>query len=329
MAVSQGHQNAKYLSARDEFFDPRRDPLLKPGYVNDDFTIGGEDSKISAAKSLKAYRDAHYGWRLAADMDSRTLKRIRRGLQEWVAAQKKAWALRRKRAADFNHPLPPIPYPPSLPQRFDAGTAVTRVNDALALKPLPFYRDSYLIHIPGGRFGAVRAERFVFARNRSGHIHVQRLDGSSAPMHDLNALTISFSAKGSLQEYLTFFCRHLRAAGGCFHIAENKLGDGTQDALEALHEISLADLAPYHPESSGKQPPQPHVDAQVAHPIILLSKGAVAKLIATVIYSGRAWRSAFTVSSEGMVDMKSDSALPQGSVPALALSWHPDEGKGR
>lgn len=218
----------------------------------------------------------------------------------------------------------------------------------VARKPLPFWPGAWLWH-----FGALEASRTVRAADRRVTVRpqpdlaaVHTLLGQSPVIHKINGTILqkSFGPGGyCLQEYLTFFCEHVHAELGGFHIVETATVDpGALPLAVAARDVrpgtALTDFESQHAslvQRSRHLPPEHAGPVTLGHPMIVLpprplrsvrpdaedGEAEIWPVIATVLYGVYAFRSLFAVPPDGTPLMIEDEMIADTSIDMLAAGW--------
>lgn len=316
-----------------ELFDPRKDPLLRPGFVTPQHVA--TQAELAAAADLLSYRRANYGWRLEP-LDEEALGAVRACLE--------ASAARTPPDAGSAGEDP-------APSESQHDALEGRLFGRLPWRPLPFYPGGRLIHIPAGGNGAAppaAAER-VMLYGAAGTSTAVQLNGGSLPIHQANdAAPFDASPKGALEEYVSFFCEHVHASDGGFYAIEeagiDEGGSGGAEEGEPLlpagqplpelyhmvrdhrrsGELSPEDLSRFAAALEEAGPP---VRASIAHPITRIAAPADdtvrTYVIATIIYARSPFRSVLAIDPGGMIEMLEDQFVADAAVAPLSPRWLP------
>lgn len=97
--------------------------------------------------------------------------------------------------------------------KYHASSATTEVS----WRQLPFYNGVVLIRLKDRSWGKPRLAIYFLADQGT----LYRLNGTSPPIHEVNAKSTIFITEENVLEYLRFFCFFVRGEEGPFLIAES------------------------------------------------------------------------------------------------------------
>ena len=167
---------------------------------------------------------------------------------------------------------------PSFLARFDR--AELRLERVRAM-PLSCYPRHLLCEQQVMLYGEVTAAAFIF-----GDEGVTLIDGSSAPLHDLNeALPLNLEDDKSVREYIRLFCSAVHGGDGRFQLIENE-----------------EDLAPYLEGDTA-------TFARYVVPTALHKAGDHWRLKGTVRYGRNIFKAEFRLERSGNIEMVDDEPL--------------------
>lgn len=170
-----------------------------------------------------------------------------------------------------------------------------------------FYPDHLLVEIQvvaSPRTG----ERAAIASFVYGPEGATILDGTSPPIHDLNARYIALDQLTARLDYVRFFCAHVRGDAGPFRIVENtgdfafrpRVKKATRERVHALVKPLRED-----PEATSD----------------LFGRAPRVNFEALVVYDDVLFRSSFAVTpASGMIEMLDDEPLTK-KLPLVAWTW--------
>ncbi len=193
-----------------------------------------------------------------------------------------------------------------------------------AWKPLPFYRDSILVHLELTSVDEDTQEThrlIVTSDNKAAY-----LSGKSPVIHELNAKLPIRLDDENVEEYLNFFCEHVHGEMGGFYVVESAsrpVGSGSIETLHLIAEDKRVGPALSSIERSRKDRLDAFPSAVIAHPVINLERNSKDRrtLLATVCYAGSIFRVSFSVRDSGMIDMLEDKVVEGCAVEGLTLRW--------
>ncbi len=97
--------------------------------------------------------------------------------------------------------------------KYQASAATTEVS----WRPLPFYETVVLIRLKDRSWGKPKLAVYYLADQGT----LYRLNGTSPPIHEVNAKSAIRITEENVLDYLRFFCFYVRGEEGPFLIAEN------------------------------------------------------------------------------------------------------------
>lgn len=160
------------------------------------------------------------------------------------------------------------------------GGPRSATTQTASVKPLPFYKGTALVRVmdPDERNG----DQAIYYLDRGGTF--SRLDGSSVPIHDANALEPVDLSEDNILDYLHFFCRFVQGDEGPFQLVRDAR------ELAALRDIDDNDYA----ELAG-----------LVRPPSLYGRGQDGSFLCEgcVLYGDGLFRAQFAVAPHGTVEM--------------------------
>ena len=166
-----------------------------------------------------------------------------------------------------------------------------RSIERIRLCEMPFYRGRVLLDVQvNGRIGG--ASQRAIASFVLGPDGLRPLDGTSPPIHALNAIAIDLGQPAQQLAYLRFFCAFVRGDLGPFRIVETVADLEFRPRVPARRKAALAEqVAPLRAEAGEETP------------------SAGAEFTANVVYGAALFRSRFSIGATGMIEMLDDTPI--------------------
>ncbi len=166
----------------------------------------------------------------------------------------------------------------------DVAHEVSGEETIISTRPLSFYKDIVLVRVANTEPDRTPVSYYL---HKKGVLF--RLNGSSIPIHEVNATEPIRIDEGNVLDYLRFFCRFVHGPDGAFWLLRNA--------------SELSDLKNIDKETLAK------LEEVFSPPAIVEQRGESFLCQGLIFYGDDLFKARFTVTPFGNVDMMSDEPI--------------------